>query len=76
MPDKNQRSNIVFNDKLGLKYVSFYCRGFESTLYEIVILFDNILLQKHWLHKQDLDKINEVHSDLRGVSHMDACDGL
>ena len=50
---------------MGLKVVSFNCRGLSSSLEEIKTLcktFDIILLQETWLAKQNLEILNSINN--------------
>ena len=64
-----------------LKFVSFNCRGFKNSKKEINTLCaanDVICLQEHWLNSDELDYLNDVHTDYSGigVTPMDTGGGM
>ena len=53
-----------------LRILSFNCKNVKTTAPFFKIMenrMDIILLQEHWLYHYELDLLNEIHSDFKGI---------
>ena len=69
------------NAPASLRVASFNCHGVRSSLIELRALLDRVdilLLQEHWLSKQQLHELKSIHMDFDsyGASPMDFSEGV
>ena len=64
-----------------INIITVSCHGIQSSKEELCMLCENsdiLCIQKHWLFPEEVDQLNNVHSNFNGigVSAIDTSKGL